>query len=276
MPWCNLKSGRRLWYEDHGEGPLLVLLHGWCMSSAVWRFQFETLGRTFRVIAPDLRGHGQSEAASDGHDFAGFSADVVELFQHLDLHDAVLAGWSLGAQVALLAYAGLRERLCGLVLISGTPRFVAADDFPYGLGTVEIAGMGVKVRRNPVKALQGFMADMFADGERGIHEQDERIRQILGAIPLPDKQVAVQALKALEEADMRGVLPAIDLPTLILHGDQDRICLPGASAYMARHITASSHVAFNGCGHVPFLTQCNEFNDAMSSFSRRSFEQGRR
>jgi len=276
MPWCTLESGRRLWYEDYGEGPPLVLLHGWCMSSAVWRFQFESLGRIFRLIAPDLRGHGQSEAAPDGHDFAGFSADVVELFQQLDLHDAVLAGWSLGAQVALLACSGLRERLCGLALISGTPRFTASADFPYGLDAIEIAGMGVKVRRNPAKALEGFKADMFADGERGNHEQDERIRLLLGVIPLPDKQVAVQGLKALDEADMRGLLPAIDLPVLILHGDQDRICLPEASAYMARHISTSSHVVFKGCGHVPFLTRCNEFNDAMSSFSRRIFEQGRR
>ncbi len=276
MPWCTLESGRRLWYEEHGEGQPLVLLHGWCMSSAVWRLQFETLGRTFRLIAPDLRGHGQSEAAPDGHDFAGFSADVVELFRHLDVHDAVLAGWSLGAQVALLAYAKLRERLCGLVLISGTPRFTSSDDFPHGLNATEIAGMSVKVRRNPAKALEGFMADMFADGEQDILDQDERIRQILGAIPLPDKQVAVQGLKALAEADMRGLLPAINLPTLILSGDQDRICLPGASAYMARHIPSGSHVVFSGCGHVPFLTQCNEFNDAMSSFCRRIFEQGRR
>jgi pimeloyl-ACP methyl ester esterase len=275
MPWCNLEDGRRLWYEDQGEGPPLVLLHGWCMSSAVWRFQFETLGRTFRLIAPDLRGHGQSETSPEGYDFAGFSADVHELFLHLDVRDVLLAGWSLGVQVALLACARLRERLSGLALISGTPRFTSSDDFSHGLNAIEIAGMSVKVRRNPAKALEGFMADMFSNGERNDRDLDERIRLLLALIPLPDKQVAVQSLKALAEADMRGLLPTIDLPTLIINGDQDRICLPDASVYMARRIPASAHIVLSDCGHAPFLTHCNEFNDAITSFSRSIFEQGR-
>jgi pimeloyl-ACP methyl ester esterase len=275
MPWCNLENGRRLWYEDRGEGPTLVLLHGWCMSSVVWRFQMETLGRTFRLITPDLRGHGQSETAPDGYDFARFSADVHELFRRLDLKHALLAGWSLGAQVALLACARLRERLSGLALISGTPRFTTTDDFPHGLNVIEIAGMGVRVRRNPVKALEGFMADMFTNGERDGHDLDERIRLLFASNPLPDKHVAVQSLKALAEADMRGLLPAIDLPTLIINGDKDRICLPNASAYLARQIPASTHVVLNDCGHAPFLTHCNEFNDVITSFSRSIFEQGR-
>ncbi|NVN90214.1 MAG: alpha/beta fold hydrolase [Desulfuromonadales bacterium] len=275
MPWCTLDNGRRLWYEDQGQGQPLVLVHGWCMSSAVWRFQLESLGDRFRVIAPDLRGHGQSEAAGEGHDFPGFAADLQALFFHLDLHGALLAGWSLGAQVALLAYERLRERLSGLVLVSGTPRFTSSEDFAPGLDATELAGMVVRVRRNLARAREGFMADMFAPGERDDHELDQRIGQVLAAILLPEKSVAVQGLAALAEADMRGVLPAIDLPTLIINGDQDRICLPGASAYMARWIQPSTHVVLDGCGHAPFLTRSTDFNDSITGFSRRIFAQGR-
>jgi pimeloyl-[acyl-carrier protein] methyl ester esterase len=275
MPWCALENGRRLWYEDQGQGPLLVLLHGWCMSSAVWRFQLETLGHRFRILAPDLRGHGQSEAASDGHDFTGFADDLQALFQRLNLKNALLAGWSLGAQLALLACGKLRERLSGLALISGTPCFTVKGDFPHGLEIVEAVGMGVKVRRNPARALEGFMAGMFAPGERNDHGLDGRIRQLLATIALPEKHVAVQSLQALSEADMRGLLSTIDLPTLIINGDRDRICLPAASSYMADRIVSSTHVVLAGCGHTPFLTRCNEFNDSIISFSRGLFAQGR-
>ena len=275
MPWCVLENGRRLWYEDQGQGPPLVLLHGWCMSSAVWRFQLETLGRTFRVLALDLRGHGRSEAGSDGHDFSGFAEDLQAFFQHLNLHDTLLAGWSLGAQLALLACGKLRERLSGLALISGTPCFTVNGDFPHGLDMVEVMGMGIKVRRNPARALEGFMAGMFAPGERNDHGLDERIRQLLTTIALPEKHVAVQSLTALSGADMRGLLPTIDLPTLIINGDRDPICLPAASSYMASRIASSTHVVLGGCGHAPFLTRCHEFNDSIISFGRRVFAQGR-
>ena len=275
MPWCNLKNGGRLWYEDRGEGSPIVLLHGWCMSSVVWYFQLETLSRAFRLITPDLRGHGRSETLSDDYDFAGFSSDLHELFLHLDLRDALLAGWSLGAQIVLMSSARLRERLSGLALISGTPRFTVTADFSHGLNAIEIAGMRVRVRRNPAKALEGFMADMFTDGERDDLDLYERVRSILAMIPISDKHVAVRSLNALEEADMRGLLPAIDLPTLIINGDRDRISLPAASAYMARRIPLSTHVVFSDCGHLPFLTHPNEFSSLITNFGGSIFEQAR-
>lgn len=274
MPWCTLDSGRRLWYEERGHGPALVLLHGWCMSSAVWRFQLETLGDRFRIIAPDLRGHGLSQAAGGGHDFPGFAMDLQALFSHLDLHDVLLTGWSLGAQVALCAYERLRERLSGLVLVSGTPRFTAGEDFPHGLDPAEVAGMMVRVRRNPARALVDFKDSMFVAGERDDDGLAGRIGQVLADIPLPEKSVAIQGLAALASADLRGVLPALDLPVLIINGDRDRICLPGASAFMARRIPTSTHVQLDGCGHAPFLTRSADFNDSITGFSRRIFAQG--
>jgi pimeloyl-[acyl-carrier protein] methyl ester esterase len=87
--------------------------------------------------------------------------------------------------------------------------------------------------------------------------------------------VALQGLRLLGETDLRSLLPAVDVPTLIMGGDLDAICLPPASDYMARMIPESRQVVFAGCGHAPFLTRCTEFNDAITRFSRRIFEQGR-
>lgn len=275
MAWCVLRGGKRLWYEERGKGPPLVLLHGWCMSSAVWRFQFEALGNVFRLIAPDLRGHGQSDQAADGHGFPGFAEDITDLFQYLDLWEAFLAGWSLGAQVALLACELLRKRLSGLILISATSRFTAVADYPHGLEMSELDGMGVRVRRNPARAFERFRADMFAPGECDDPVLADRIHRLLGGVPLPDKQIAVQGLRALAEGDMRGLLSGIDTPTLIINGDRDRICLPAASSYLATRIKNSVHVPFGGCGHAPFLTRNDEFNEAITGFYWRILEQGR-
>ena len=269
MPWYGNRDNRRLWYEDYGTGPVLVLLHGWCMSSAVWRLQFEGLSATHRVIAPDLRGHGRSGACSDGYGFDQFAADLAALFRYLDLQDAVLAGWSLGAQVAMLTHGQIRQQLAGLVLIAATPRFTAAEDFSWGLSPVEAEGMAVKLRRNAPRALEGFTARMFAPGELDDPALASRIHDLLGAIPIPDTGVALQSLQALAGADMRPLLPLIGLSTLIINGDRDVICLPGASDYLEQQIPCSSEAVLHGCGHAPFLARSGEFNTCIANFSRR-------
>lgn len=275
MPWYPNDGGERLWYEERGEGPAIVLVHGWCMSSAVWRLQIESLSGSFRVIAPDLRGHGASERSAAGYCLEAFSADIAALFRRLDLADALLAGWSLGAQVALQAFAQLRGRLAGLALISATPRFVATADFPWALAAVEAEGMDLKLRRNAARAWEGFIARMFAPGELDDPLLSVRIRDLIAALPTPEAGVALQSLRALAEADARDLLADIDLPTLILNGDRDVICLPGASDYMAQRITSCEHVILHGCGHAPFLTRGPEFDPLLAEFSRRVRDRSR-
>jgi pimeloyl-[acyl-carrier protein] methyl ester esterase len=130
MPWYAGNSGSRLWYEDRGTGTPIVFLHGWCMSSAVWRLQREGLTDSFRVITIDLPGHGISTPPLGGFHLNGCAGDIAGFFEYLDLHNALLAGWSLGSLIALESCVLLRERLFGLVLISATPRFTHGDGFP--------------------------------------------------------------------------------------------------------------------------------------------------
>ncbi len=269
MAWYENANNERLWYEDRGTGPVIVVLHGWCMSSAIWRLRMETLSPWFRVIAPDLAGHGRSAQSSGGYGFANFAADLTVLFRHLDLRDVVLAGWSLGAQVALQAFELLRERLTGLVLISATPRFIATEDFPWGLASVEADGMALKLRRNAARALEGFRTRMFAPGECDDPAVAASIHDLLAAVPVPETGVALQSLHSLGQADMRHLVPAIDRPALIVSGDRDVICLPGASAFLERQIPSSQRVVMPGCGHAPFLTRGREFDDCLLEFSRR-------
>ena len=268
MPWYEASCNDRLWYREQGQGPALVLVHGWCMSSEVWRFQLDRLSAGFRVIAPDLRGHGSSPSGSGECSIETFAADVAALIHHLDLAGAILAGWSLGSQVVVSALPFLGRRVDGLALICGTPRFTSSADFPHGLAEVEADGMALKVRRNLKRALEGFVARMFVPGELAGDGREDGIRALLAAMPVPETDVALQSLASLVGTDVRKQLPAIDRPTLVISGERDPICPSPASAYMAERIPACRHVVYAGCGHAPFLTRCDEVNACLADFSR--------
>ena len=268
MPWYPNSLGDQLWYEERGEGTPLVLVHGWCMSSAVWN-SILIESKHFRVIALDLRGHGNSKQSLKGHGFKELADDVSALFDYLDIKGAILAGWSLGAQVALQAFSQLHDRLAGVVLVSGTPCFTASEDFPHALSKLEGQGMALKIRNNLKRTLDGFVQRMFASGELDNEVLATQINLIMAAVPAPDILVALECLQALLEADMRSLLDTVDLPTLIINGDQDRICLPKASDFMARRIAGSEHLVIKGCGHAPFLSNGLIFETALENFSRR-------
>ncbi len=273
MPWFVNRSGNRLWYEEQGQGQVIVLLHGWCMSSVVWRCQLDLLSNSFRLVAPDLRGHGRSDHPKAGYDFENFSTDLVDLFQYLDISNALLAGWSMGGQIAMQSLGCLEERLAGLVLVSATPCFTACESFPHGLNRAEVDGMSLKLRRNIVRALDGFRALMFAAGELADQRLAVQLRQLLAEVAVPDVTVALQSLESLAGSDMRPLLASVNLPTLIINGDQDRICLPGAADYLAQQIAGSEQIVYSGCGHAPFLTHSKQFADSLIDFSRRICEQ---
>ncbi|MDO9309671.1 MAG: alpha/beta fold hydrolase [Deltaproteobacteria bacterium] len=269
MPWFENRLGEKLWYEDAGCGVPLLFLHGWCMSSVVWKRQFGELADTFRLVAPDLRGHGKSRGASGQLDFVRFAADLADLINHLNLSRLVLVGWSMGAQIALQSYRQLHDRLAGLVLVSATPCFTARDDFPFGLPRKEAAGMHLKVERNIQRALEGFHGRMFADGEIEDQQEALQIKYLLDSVVPPDTTAAIDALDSLAGADMRPLLTDISAPVLILNGDRDIICLPQASDYLAKHIKSSCLRVFTGCGHAFFLTRAEQFNNEIIEYAGR-------
>jgi pimeloyl-[acyl-carrier protein] methyl ester esterase len=268
MTWYRNRRDEQLWYEDSGTGCPVVLLHGWCMSSAVWKYQYDGLSAAYRLLAPDLRGHGRSHDSYRHLDFDSFAEDLADFFDRLELANVVLVGWSMGAQIALHASAGLSGRVAGLVLVSATPRFTATSDFPHGLAAYEASGMRLKVERNRQRALEGFISRLFAAGELDDHPCAAEIRQLLAEIPAPDSAALLDALESLTLADMRHVLATIAVPTLIINGAQDRICLPQASQYLYEHITGAGHTVMPECGHAPFLTRSLQFNTEIIRFAR--------
>jgi pimeloyl-[acyl-carrier protein] methyl ester esterase len=266
MPLCETKYNVTICYDDTGTGRPLVFVHGWSFSGAVWRMQQEFFSTRYRCISPDLRGHGDSSAPSSGYGVHELAADISTLFESLDLSGVTLVGWSLGVLVALSAYSALEERLAALVFVSGTPKFTSSEDFPFGLPAKETRGLALRLKRNRESALEHFSRLMFAPHELSGHNFDMFDRYSFRTAKRPGPAAALQTLEALSLADMRSILGCIRVPVLVIHGDEDRICLPGSSHYMAATIPHASLSILNGAGHAPQLSRSEEFNSLMAGF----------
>lgn len=265
MPFYEPETGVSIHYTDEGEGRPIVFIHGWCMSGRVWRFQAEGLSPRFRVVAPDLRGHGRS---TDGRlSLDSCVSDLERLFDRLSLSGALLVGWSMGSQIALAAVPKLRQQLSGLLLVGGTPRFTASDGYPHGVPATETRGMGIRVKRDFMKTMGEFFKSMFAEGEPDHDTYQRIVKEIVIPAKLPEPRTALEGLDILASADVREGLSQIDLPVLLVHGTDDAICPPGASQFMAGRIPAARLRLLQGVGHAPFLSRPMEFNQLVEEFA---------
>lgn len=272
MPYLATESGVTIHYDDQGEGRPLVFIHGWGMSSRVWRFQAERFAPSYRVITIDLRGHGESGLPEgEGLSMADLAADVAALFRELDLERAVLVGWSLGALVCLKSYGSVRDRLAALVLVGGTPRFTAGDGYESGLQPADVRGMALRVRRDRAKTMGEFFRGMFTDRELSREQNRRLVTEIVIPSRQPDTPILLKSLEILASSDQREVLPLIDLPVMLIHGSDDTICLPAASRYMAERIPGSELAIIDGCGHAPFMSMPDRFNAAFDGFLERVY-----
>jgi len=263
-PFLETAQGVSINYLTAGDGPTLVFLHGWSMSGRVWRFQ-EGLAERYRLVIPDLRGHGLSSAPASGYSYEDFADDLVALFGALRLDNAVLIAWSMGVQVALQAYPLLKERLAALVFVSGTPRFTAGADYPHGLPAIETRGMALRLKRNHAGTVRDFSRRIFAEGE--LH-QGQCERMVSEAIrgESPAYHTLQESLASLASADMRTVLPTVALPVLLIHGSADTICPSSASRFMTGQLPDARLVVMEGAGHAPFLSRPAEFTVLLTQF----------
>lgn len=270
MPYLTTRDAISLHYDDAGAGRPLLFVHGWSFSSRIWARQTECFARNYRCIAPDLRGHGRSMPSRSGYGIDVLSSDVASFFDMLSLTDVTLAGWSLGVLAALAAYPTVQERVSAMVLVAGTAKYCSSEDYPYGLPPKEPRSLSVLLKRNPHKAMDGFRRSMFSDEEDAAEQGAVASGQgVLPCSPLPSPEILDLVLDTLVSADVRPVLPTVRVPTLIVHGDSDRICPADASRYIASRIPGAELVVIPGAGHAPMLSRANEFNAVLGTFLER-------
>ncbi|MEJ2471584.1 MAG: alpha/beta fold hydrolase [Desulfuromonadales bacterium] len=259
-------DGRQLrWYEA-GQGRPVVLLHGWSTSAAAFGELADLLQDSCHVLIPDLPGHGHSSPAPI-NDSLGLAAVLAAWLQTVVSGiEVTLVGWSLGGMVALEMAAAGHLPLHRLVLIASTPRFTNAADWPHGLPATQVRALSRNLARRFEATLGEFFALTFA-GEKLSPETLRRIRnRAVHNSPLPDRDAASALLKFLATQDQRHLLPRITLPTLVLHGEEDRITPPGAGQALAERLPDSMFIGFAGLGHAPFLSSPQDVAVALREF----------
>jgi pimeloyl-[acyl-carrier protein] methyl ester esterase len=251
MPSLQRDDAVQLHLETIGSGPALLAVHGWSRSGLDLSSLAARLAPRRRVACLDLRGHGRSSPGR--FDLEALSADLAAAAEALELSRAILLGWSLGAQVALAALAGqpaLRARVAGLVLLGATPRFTEGDGWPH---------------RQPARAYGRFLDDCFAPGE--LDEAGLARLEPLRRAPAPHPGCALAGLDLLGATDLRPLLPRLDVPTLVIHGEADAICPPGAGRHLAAAIPGARLLALPGAGHAPFLSREAAVAEALEDFA---------
>lgn len=271
MPELRLSDGALIAYEDVGHGRPLLLIHGWGTRASFFAPQLDGLADGFRLIAPDLRGHGQSRQHGAGADIPRLAADITELAEALDLHGILAIGWSMGAMVLwqALLEGGLRQRTAGLVSIDMAPKVLNGPDWPHGLRGSHPAKAGTQaldlMRHGWSTVAPRIAARIFAQGQEAERAVLRRwaAMEIAGADP-----AAMASLWAsLTALDFRDRLPGLDLPVLVSFGQLSRLYPAETAAFLAGLLPRSHLLGFPLSGHAPQLEEPSAFNQAIRDFA---------
>lgn len=250
----SLPAGRVLTWHEAGQGKPLVLLHGWAMSAAVFRELVELLADEFRLLVPDLPGHGHSSAASQ-NDLPGIAADLECWLAAVARQPCGLVGWSLGGMLSLEIARRRAIHVDRMALFSTTPRFTLSEDWPFGLPPAQVRALARSLERRFETTLADFFALAFAGEEIDPERLQEIRRFAVKRSPLPDRLAARGLLDVLAVQDQRATLTEIQQPVLVMHGDQDRITPIGAGRSLAAMLPGARFASFPGIAHGPFLSQ---------------------
>jgi len=266
MPVFITPDGVTLNFQMAGTGKPLLFLHGWTMCSRVWKYQLEWFAREYQVIALDLRGHGESESPNGEYGFPTLARDVTHFIEGLQLKRPTLIGWSLAVSLILKLFNPAHLNIESLVLVGGTPAFTASEEFPHGLPYPVVKRMQRMVETDFPRALRMFHGLLLSEEEEKMENREDVWDLLTNEHYLPRQEVARTLLDSLAGEDLRGELAAITVPTLLIHGGKDRVCLPGAARYMQERLKSAEIVLLPEAGHAPFLTHVETFNQKLGCF----------
>lgn len=252
--------GPALHVEVVGNGPPLVLLHGWAMHGGVFAPLVERLRGTRTLHVVDLPGHGYSRDCDVPLQLESCVAAIAAA-----VPAAPWCGWSLGGLVALHAAATLPATVPALAMLCATPRFVRGADWKYGVSAEIFRDFAAGLRGDYRATLDRFVA-LEAFGSDHAKDEIRALRDDLFSRGEPAASVLADGLELLETADLRGELPSLAAPSLWLAGRRDRLVDPRAmheAAVLAR--SPDVHVVEHA-GHAPFLTHADEVAARLRDF----------
>ena len=259
-----------LYYEDHGSGKPVILIHGYPLSGASWEKQVAALlSAGHRVITYDRRGFGRSSQPASGYSYDVFAEDLKKLVAHLALKDFALVGFSMGGgevarYIGRYGSAGVRKA----VFIGGVPPFLLkTPENPEGVDGAVFDGIKKAVVADRFAFLTGFFKDFFNTDVYLGKRVSEQVVAANWAVAAAASPAASAACVAAWGEDFRKDLARVDIPALVIHGDADRIVpMPASGARTAKLVKGAKLVAIEAGPHCVTWTHADEVNAALVDF----------
>lgn len=274
MPYINkaIDKDYSVYYEDFGQGQPIILIHGWPLSSKSWEPQVSALlDAGYRVITYDRRGFGKSGASLDGYDYNSLTADLEELISNLDLQNVVLVGFSMGGgEVVRYLTNNGSDNVAKVALISSIiPLVKQREDNPDGVPEGDLNEILENVKKDRVTFLESFHKNFY---NYGLLSQSVSQAQLNYDWSIASNASPIATLKCAESwanTDFRPELQNVTVPTLIVHGDDDKV-VPIATAgdQAAKGIANSEYHIIEGAPHGLNVTHAEELNQILLHFLR--------
>lgn len=272
MSTITTKDGTQIYYKDWGSGPVVTFSHGWPLSADAWDGQMHFLAQNgFRVVAHDRRGHGRSSQSTSGNDMNGYADDLAAVLDALDLKEATLVGHSTGGgEVARYIGRHGTKRVKKAVLVAAVPPIMLKTPAnPEGLPIEVFDHLRAGITKDRSQFYKELAVPFY-----GANRPDAKVSQgTLDQFWLWSMQAgllsAYESIKAFSETDFSEDLRKMDVPTLVLHGEDDQIVpVKDSARKSAKLINGAKEVYYPGAPHGLTATHQDQVNAELLAFLR--------
>jgi non-heme chloroperoxidase len=266
------KDGTGIYYKDWGRGPVVTFSHGWPLNADAWDGQLQFLVQQgFRVVAHDRRGHGRSEQASSGNDMNGYADDLAAVIETLDLRNVTVVGHSTGGgEVARYIGRHGTKRVAKAVLVAAVPPLLLKTaENPEGLPLEVFDSIRAGLSKDRSQFYRDLAIQFYGANRPGAKVSQGILDQFWLWSMQSGLRNAYECIKAFSETDFTEDLKKFDVPTLVLHGEDDQIVPAHDSAKKsARLIKGAKEIYYPGAPHGLMATHQDQFNADLLAFLR--------
>jgi pimeloyl-[acyl-carrier protein] methyl ester esterase len=245
--------------EQLGDGPDLVLLHGWGLHGGVWHSLAARLAGSFRLHLVDLPGHGHSRNVL----FEDLDA-AVDAVAGCAPECACICGWSLGGLVALRLATRHPSRVATLALVSTTPCFVQRPGWQHAMRRQSLEDFALGLRTDPAKTIRAFV-NLNALGGPQARDRMRELAALLVERGAPSAESLRAGLAVLHDADLRDEVSGIDRPATVIHGGRDVLAPPAAGRWLAGRLPRARLVEIADAAHLPFVSHAETVAQALET-----------